>query len=221
MKMNTPRSAPSFRTAAPRGVLFLKDDTSAHRHQVIAARADAELFTVNEGFFPGNVRIAVEEVIMVMVPVGLCKVVAELGIPDRLCFEAEVGAGLIESDRIKGREHADIRQDRRVIFTMAVTVRRNILDQGHMEGRAVSDDSGGVLGDLHAEDVRGIAVIIFNRVESAGTEAAAAALAEVLINSGRSVGTVVEDRVGTALLRAAMALSAHLRNDVRLAVIVL
>ena len=49
-----------------------------------------------------------------------------------LCDD-RIGAGLIQRHRIKGREHTHVWYDSRVIFRMAVAIRRHVDDQGNME----------------------------------------------------------------------------------------
>ena len=61
-----------------------------------------------------------------------------------LCGHAGIYAGLVKGKRVEGREHADIWQDRDIVFTMAVTVWRNIHNQGNMEVRSAIYDSFGI-----------------------------------------------------------------------------
>ena len=63
-------------------------------------------------------------------------------------FVAEVDAGLIQGNRIKGGQHADIRDDGNVILGMAVTEGRDVADQRDMERRAVLHHRIGILRDL-------------------------------------------------------------------------
>ena len=57
-------------------------------NELIFPRAHAELFGVFERFFPFDVRVRVEEVVVMMLPVGFCEVVGELAVRHRLGFEA-------------------------------------------------------------------------------------------------------------------------------------
>ena len=70
-----------------------------------------------------HIRIAVEEVVMVVLPVRLREIIAELAVPDRLRLKAEIHARLIKRHWIEAGEHTDIRQNRGIIFSMAVAVR--------------------------------------------------------------------------------------------------
>ena len=79
--------------------------------------------------------------IVVADPAGFCQIFAELAVGDRSCLQAGISTGLIQRDRVKACEHSDIRQDRRVIFTVTVTVRADVLNQRDMEARTVVTDS--------------------------------------------------------------------------------
>ena len=43
-----------------------------------------------ESLFPVNIRVAVQEVIMVMVPVFFCQIITELAVSDGFSFLAQV-----------------------------------------------------------------------------------------------------------------------------------
>ncbi len=69
----------------------------------------------------------------------------------RILSVAGVHTCLVKSHRIEACEHSDIRQDRHVILSVAVTVRRNVDHQIDVEVRATVYDRLGVFGDLHVK----------------------------------------------------------------------
>ena len=80
----------------------------------------------------------------------------------------------VKSHRIEACEHSDIRQDRHVILSVAVTVRRNVDHQIDVEVRASVYDRLGVFGDLHVKLFYCGRVLIEDGVEIAGAKAASA-----------------------------------------------
>lgn len=145
--------------------------------QIVASRAEADLLCVLECFLPTDVGVAVKEVIVVMVPIGFCKVVTQLAVADRSCLLAEIGACLIQCHRIEGCQHADVRQNRGIIFTMAVTVRGDIHNQTDVEGGSAIAQGMGIFSHFAAEQLQGIFIHGVDCMESAGTDASAAAFA--------------------------------------------
>ena len=99
------------------------DGSLFHGDQFIGAAAEADLLGMLERFLPAYVRVAVKEMVVMMVPVRFREVVSELTVADRRGSETSVNAGLIEGNRIKGGEHSDIRKNRSVILRVAVAVR--------------------------------------------------------------------------------------------------
>lgn len=119
-----------------------------------------------------------------MVPIRFGQVIRQLAVGHRRCFHAGIGTGLIESNWVKGSEHADVWQDRRIVFSMAVAIRRNVHDQIDVEARAILADSLGVFGHLAVQFFIGIPFDGFNGVEGTGADAAAAAFAQVFLCTG-------------------------------------
>ena len=123
--------------------------------QFIFPGSKADLLPVNQHFLPVDIGIAVREMIMMMMPVRFGQVVPQLTVPHRCCLLAQVHAGLIQCHRVKGGQHADIGQDRGIIFIMAVTVGRYIHNQADMEAGPVMTDRLGIFGNLAAKTLIG------------------------------------------------------------------
>ena len=151
---------------------------------------------------------------MVAVPAGLCKVLAQLAVRQRLGIQAGIGAGLIQRHRIKGCKDADIRQDGCIVLAVAVAVGADVLHQRNMEAGTAGAHGSRILGHLAVQHLIGAVALGIDSVKVAGTDAAAAALALGLVNDGLVV-CIVGDGIGAALLRAAVAAAAqallHLR----------
>lgn len=108
--------------------------------QLIFPGSQADLFCLIQGCLPLNIRIGILKVVMMTVPSRLCQMLSKLAVGDRCCLQAGICTSLIQCNRVKACEHSDIRKDRRIIFTMAVTVRADILYQCNMEmGTSVTD----------------------------------------------------------------------------------
>ena len=116
--------------------------------QLILSCAETDLFRLIESRLPFDIRVGILEMIMVAVPSRLGEMFPELAIGDWGCLQTGIRAGLVQSHRIEACEHSDIRKDRGIIFTVAVTVRTDILHKGNMEARAVITDSLRVLCHL-------------------------------------------------------------------------
>ena len=145
---------------------------------------------------------------MVAVPARGGEVLAQLAVGQRSGVQAGVSASLVEGHRVEGGEHADVRQDGRVVLAVAVAVGADVLHKADVEGGAVMADGGSVLGHLAVQHLVGAVAQGIDGVEVAGTDAAAAALALVLVDD-RLVLLVVADGVGAALLGAAMTAAAE------------
>ena len=152
-------------------------------------------------------------------PVRAGKVVAELAVGDGRHLLAGVGAGLVEGHGVEAGEHAHIREDGRVVFAVAVAVGADVAHQRHVEAGAAMADGLRVLGHLAVEDLVGAVVGVVDGVERAGADAAAAALALVVVDDGLVV--CVADGVAAALAGAAAATAAEVFVDGGLAVLVL
>ena len=158
-------------------------------------------------FFPVNVGIAVHEMIVVMLPVRFRQVVAELAVGHWRHFLAGIHAGLIQGYRVKGSEHADVGQNRRIVVAVTVAVGRNIHGQIDVEAGTVLGNCPGILCHLAVQLVSGVPLVVTDGIEGAGTDAAAAALADILVDMGLVV--YIGDGIGAAFLGAATAAPAQ------------
>ncbi len=118
-----------------------------------------------------------------MVPVRLGQIVSQLGIWYWGCLLAQVYASLIQGNRVKGSCHADIWQDSGIILAMAIAVWRNIHHQVNMEARPVLHHSLGVLCHFLVQKIPCIPLLVADSIKAAGTNTAAAALADILVNN--------------------------------------
>ena len=91
--------------------------------QRIFAASQTDLFRVLQCFLPAYIRIAVHKVIAMIMEVRISKMIAKLRIPDRLRLQSQIHTGLIQGNRIEGGQHTDVRKNRSIIFSVAVTVR--------------------------------------------------------------------------------------------------
>jgi hypothetical protein len=72
---------------------------------------------------PGYIWITVVPYITMIMEMFLGHIVTKLTVSDRFSLLTKIYAGLIQSYRIKGSKHSNIRKDRRIILTVAVTIR--------------------------------------------------------------------------------------------------
>ena len=166
--------------------------------QHIFPAAQADLFCLLQGGLPLDVGVGVLEVIVVAAPARLCQVLSQLAVGQQGSGQAGIGAGLVQRYRVKRGKHTDIRQDGCVILPVAVAVGADILHQADMEAGAACTDSGGILCHLAVQLLIGAVVQGVDGVKVARTDAAAAALALVVIDHSLIV-LVVGDGVRAAL----------------------
>ena len=146
---------------------------------------------------------------MVVFPVLLCQMIAELAIADRRHPEARIRTRLVQCDGIERREHADVRQDRRIVLAMAIAIRRNIAYEIDVKARAVLAYRLRVLRHLAVEKIVRIPLLIADRIKAACADAAAAACAYGGVDERLVV--LVADRMGATVLRALAAAAAEFR----------
>ena len=144
------------------------------------------------------------------------QMLAKLTVLNRLSAQAGVCTCLVQRNRIKACEHSDIRQDRRVILSVAVTVRAYILHQRNVKTRAAMTDCLRILRHLTVEQFIGAAVRIIDRIKAACADTAAAALALIIIDHSLPIHKC--KCVASALLRTAAASAAELFTYGRLPV---
>ena len=176
------------------------------RLELVGARPEADLFGLFQRGLPFDIGVAVLEMVVVDVYVLFGKTVAQLAVGDRRGLQARVGTGLIQRDGIKAGEHPNIRQDGRIVFAMAVAVGADILHQTDVEGRPAMADGGGVFGHLPIQHFGGGIVRAEDDVLRAGADAAAAALAQVVIDVGLVILEI--DGAAAAILGAVAAADA-------------
>ena len=122
---------------------------------------------------------------------------------DRRCLETGIGTCLIQSYRVKACEHSDIRKDRRIVLTVAVTIRADILYQYNMKMWTAMTDSLCILSHLAVKYFISTAIRIVNSIKTAGSDTAAAALAFIIINNCFFI--YISNSITSALFRAAFA----------------
>ena len=166
---------------------------------------------------------------MLVVMLHLGGAVGELGVGQRLGRHDGIGTGLVDGDRVEAREHADIVDDRRVVFGMAIAVGADIHGKRDVEARAAVDDGLGVLGDLAVEHVGRSVIAGLDAVLVACRNAASATHAAIVVDGGHAhragvavgklalAGIVKRDGVVRTDLFAGTAANAVLGRDVRLA----
>ena len=151
--------------------------------------------------------------IVVAMPSRLCKVLAKLTVFDRSCLQAGIGTRLVKGNRVETCKHSDIRQDRCIVLTMAVTVRADILYQRNMEARTSMTDSLCILSHFPVEKLVCTAVWIVNRIKTAGTDAAAASFAFVIVNDCFFIH--IGNCIASAFFCTAVAATTDIRIDRR------
>lgn len=119
-----------------------------------------------------------------VLPSLLGQMIRKLTVHQGRSGKAGVRTGLIQGDRIKGRKHAEVRQDRRVIFPMAVTIGRHVDNEVHMESRPTMNDGQDIFRHLTVKQLVGIPLHGFNGIKGTRPDTAAAASASRLIDVG-------------------------------------
>ena len=157
---------------------------------------------------------------MMMVPIRVSQVISKLAVANRRGLLAKVSACLVQSHGVEGREHPNVGQNGCIILIMAVTVRRNVHNQADMEGRPPGTQSAGIFGHLAAKHFGGVVIFVLNGVESACPDAAAAALAQLLVDDCLAVSPI-GDSIASAFSGTALAPAAHIFINLRLALLVL
>ena len=159
----------------------------------------------------------------------LGRAIGELGVGQRLGCHDGIGAGLVDGDRVEAREHADVVDDRRIVFGMAVAVGTDVHGKRDVEARAAVDNGLCILGDLAVEHVGRGVIAGLDAILVACRNAASAAHAAIVVDSGDvnragiAVGKLTlagvgeRDGVVRADLFAGTAANAVLGRDVRLA----
>ena len=121
--------------------------------QLIFFAADADSNTMFNSRFPVGFREDTVEMIM-MVGFSLFFVT----VPQFTVFDHRLGVycvstGYIQSYRIEGGKHSHIWNFGGIVFSVTVTVRRNINDQANMEIRAALDNGFCIFCDFAVQDI--------------------------------------------------------------------
>jgi len=146
--------------------------------------------------------------------------ISQLAVLHRDRLKAQIGAGLVQGNRVKGSQHTDIRQNSRIIFVVTVTIRGNIHDQADMEAGPAITEGMRIFRHLAAELFVRTVTPVEDGVKGAGSDAAPAALTQILINERFPVRTV-GNGIAAAFLRATTAPAAKGGIDLRLAIVML
>ena len=94
-----------------------------HPDQFIFPRPEPDFLCVGQALTPAGIWMNILERIMMMVPVRLFQMVCQLAVRQGICLQAQIRTGLIQRHCVKGGQHAQARQNRRVVLSMAVAVR--------------------------------------------------------------------------------------------------
>ena len=179
-------------------------------HPCVFLGANAQLFRVIQAALPVGGGMHIGKVVMMILMIMLMEPVIQQAAGDHRCSVAGIGAGLIQSHRIKGSKHAHIGDDGSVVLAMAIAIGRNLVDDADMEAGASIHHGLGILGHLAVQIVQSAAVGVGNGVIVAGADAAAAAHAVIVIDMGLVVLIKCNGVVG-AVFGAGMAATAPFR----------
>lgn len=153
-----------------------------------------------QAVFPAGVWSCIHEMVMVVTESFFMHTVIKETSRHWFLGVARIHAGLIECHRIKTCKHPDIREDRNVIFSVTVTVRRDVDDKIDVEVRAAVQNCFGVFGNFHIQLFDSGRVFVVDGVKVAGPKAAPASYTfcvvngclTVLVKGDGSMGTVLE-----------------------------
>ena len=182
--------------------------------ELVLVGAESDLHGVVHGDAPAGVVVrVVEDVVSVSAIVHPGALHARHPV-------AEVATCHVERDGVESGEHADVGDDRGVVFRMAVAVRRDVADEADVETRLAVHDGGGVFGHLLVEGLGGLCHRGVNGVDGAHAQAAAASGAGFAVERHLFCGGVEVQGVVRALLEAHFAADAEVLVEFRLAVAV-
>ena len=154
-------------------------------------------------------------------PIGkarLLQIIGKLAVRHRVRRQAGIHARLIQRKRVKRRKHADIRQNRRIILSMAIAVRGNVHDERNMEVRTPIHNRLGVFRHTRIEHLVGVVFIKGDGVKVARAQTTPAADAMRMIDVHLAGRFIEHQTIVGALALAAAASAADLLVDARLAV---
>ena len=121
--------------------------TGLDLNQFIFLAANAQLHSMVNAAHPVGFRMVVLKVVMVHMGLFTQAAVCNHGLGvDR------IGAGNIQSNRVKGCKHTHIRNNGYVILTVAVAERRNVANKADMEMGTVFHWTHPLQASLHPQD---------------------------------------------------------------------
>ena len=112
--------------------------------QFIFSGTQANLFRMFEARLPFALRSGVLEVVVMIVEVRAMHVVVKLASWHWSSGKASIHTSLVEGKRVLGDKHTDVRKDRRIVFRMAIAIRRDIQYQRDVEMRTTIDHRLGI-----------------------------------------------------------------------------
>ena len=180
--------------------------------QFIFAGTQANLFRMFEARFPFALRSGVLKMVVVVVEIRAVHVIVQLASWQWSSGKASIHASLVEGKRILGDKHTDVRKDRRIVFRMAIAIRRDVQYQRDMEMRATVDHRLGIFRHLVVEELRSMVVGRVDGIEITCGNASSATQTVVgidlhlhgfLVELQPVVGTLEHATLASAALRLA------------------
>ena len=162
-----------------------------------------------------GIRSRIFKMIVMIAEIFAAHPVRELAVRQRITFQAGVHTRLVEGQRIKRCEHADIRQDRRIVLRMAVAVRRHIYYKRNMEIRTSVDHRLGIFRHTAVQFFGRRVIDKFDSVKGTGSQTSAAPYAVVGVDRHLLCIFMKFQTVVRAFLLAAAASAADIRINVR------
>ena len=121
--------------------------------QFIFACTDTDFFGMFEARFPFAFRCGVLEMVVMVVEIRAMHAVIQLASRHRSGRKTSIYASLVECQRVLGDKHTDVREDRRVVFRMAIAIRGDVQYQRDMEMRASVYHRLGIFRHLVVEEL--------------------------------------------------------------------
>ena len=150
--------------------------------QFILSGAQTNLFCLIQSCLPLNIGVGIFEVVVVTVPSWFCQMFSKLAVGHRCSFQAGICTCLIQCNRVKTCKHSDIRKNCCVIFSMAVTVRADILYQRYMETWTSMTDSLCIFCHFAVQKLIGTVVGIVDSIKATGTDTTSATFTFIIID---------------------------------------
>ena len=187
-------------------------------NQFILPGAEAEFFCMLKRRLPVGIRMRRMEMVVGIVDMMAFMFIKQQALRIGGCCIDGINTSLVECNRVKRSKHTDIRDQRHIVFGMAVAVRGYIDDQRDVEAGTAIDDRLGVFGNFAVEHNVGFIIPTADRIGGTNTNAPAAANAFIMVNVCLFLGD--RDRAMGANTLAHAAADTGRRVDLRLAGIV-